>query len=147
LFYNNLTAALFAEPDYRYFHFTELLRITISRLGVALALSVILAPETRTGSFVLASRPYQVAAEAISALRAYDFLEQAFQRTPLSDGRSITFTGLIEHMIHKSCEHRAHDDNLLVCALCYVLAATLDRLRGLHPRHRSTSSALMKGTD
>jgi hypothetical protein len=90
LFYNDLTAALFAEPDYRYFHFTELLRITIAGFAVALVLLVLFAPETRTGAFVHASRPYQLAAAAFSRLRSYDFFQQYFGPHPAQWAIALT---------------------------------------------------------
>ena len=90
LFYNDLTAALFAEPDYRYFHFSELLRITIAGFAVAFVLLVLFAPETPTGSLVHASRPYRLAADAVSRLRAYDLLQQYFGPRPLQWAAVLT---------------------------------------------------------
>jgi hypothetical protein len=90
LLYNDLTAALFAEPDYRYFHFTELLRIIIAGFAVAFVLLVLFAPETKTGAFVHASRPYQLAAATFSRLRSYDFCEQYFGPRPMQWAAILT---------------------------------------------------------
>jgi hypothetical protein len=82
LAYNDLTAAFFAEPDYRYFHFTELLRTIIAAFAIALLLHVFFAPERRLGSLWRASMPRSLAVGAITRLRDHDFLEEYFGPRP-----------------------------------------------------------------
>jgi hypothetical protein len=83
LLYNTLIPALFAEPDFRYFHFTELIRIMISGLAISLVLHMIAAPETATGALWRSSRAHRLATTGISKLRDHDFLDLYFGSRPL----------------------------------------------------------------
>jgi hypothetical protein len=82
LVYNDATAAVFAEPDFRYFHFTELLRIIVSAFAVVLLLYLFLASDGKVGAWWRESTLHRFAVKGISMLRDHDFLEQYFSRRP-----------------------------------------------------------------
>lgn len=83
LLYNALVTAAFAEPDYRYFLFTELLRVLVAGYGLALVQQVVCSvrlaylPEWR------ASRTMRAASGAVVRLRSADALARLFRSEPV----------------------------------------------------------------
>jgi hypothetical protein len=83
LLYNALATSIFVEPNFRYFHFTELLRTIIAAFAVVLVLRLMFLPDFAIGSWWQSSLPRRSAVEAISTLQGYDFIAQFFGPRPV----------------------------------------------------------------
>lgn len=79
LFYNALVTAAFVDPDYRYFHFTEPLRIVIAGCAIGLVVQMLGSLETRPAR---AKRVGHIATDSISQVRRSDLLAQVFGSRP-----------------------------------------------------------------
>ena len=78
--YENLVTSMFAEPSYRYFHNTELLRLVIAGFGVAFITGV-LSSVWPTRIAAIGASPAQPKRESVvSAIQKYDLLDGYFGR-------------------------------------------------------------------
>jgi hypothetical protein len=82
LFYNALITAIFVEPDFRYFHFTMLLRFLISGLAVALVIQILRSPQLKLHPIWQLSAVSRFGAQALGKIRGHDFLAQYFGPRP-----------------------------------------------------------------
>jgi hypothetical protein len=78
LLYNAAVTSAFAEPDYRYFHFSELLRILISGFAIILLTGVLLNDCHAVGRLMRSSAPYQGASQVIAAIQSHDVVAGYF---------------------------------------------------------------------
>jgi len=78
LLYNAAVTAAFAEPDYRYFHFSELLRIIISGFAITVLTGVLLNDCHALGRLMRASGPYKGASQVIAAIQLHDVIASYF---------------------------------------------------------------------
>lgn len=91
LLYNTLVTAAFADPDYRYYFFTELLRIMVAGYGIALVVQMLSPLAMRLAPAWHANRMGRVAADAISRVQTADLFARVFGRRP----RLFTLTVLL----------------------------------------------------
>jgi hypothetical protein len=80
LLYNTAVTAAFAEPNYRYFHFSELLRILISSFGVALLIGFLTTDHHKLGRAYRSCAPYRGASQAITVIHSHDLLAGYFAK-------------------------------------------------------------------
>jgi hypothetical protein len=78
LLYNAAVTAAFAEADYRYFHFSELLRILISGFAVVLLVGFLTTHRHKLGRLCRSSTPYRGASQVIAEIQSQDLLTAYF---------------------------------------------------------------------
>jgi hypothetical protein len=80
LFYNAAVTAAFAEPNYRYFHFSEVLRILLSGFAVVLLIGFLTSDHHKLGRLCRSCAPYRGASQAIAAIQSQDLLASYFAK-------------------------------------------------------------------
>jgi hypothetical protein len=80
LFYNAAVTAAFAEPNYRYFHFSELLRILLSGFAVVLLIGFLTSDHHKLGRLCRSCAPYRGASQVIAAIQSQDLLASYFAK-------------------------------------------------------------------
>jgi hypothetical protein len=78
LLYNAAVTAAFAEANYRYFHFSELLRILISAFAVVLLTGFLTSDHHKLGRLCRLSAPYHWSSRAIRAIQSQDLFAAHF---------------------------------------------------------------------
>ena len=74
LLYNAAVTAAFVDPDYRYFHFSELLRILISGYAVVLLIGFLMNEHHRLGRLLRSSAPRRSASQLYAAIQSHDLV-------------------------------------------------------------------------
>ncbi len=82
LLYEDLATAMFSQPNHRYFHMTEPLRLVIAGFGVVFLMSVLSTVSPKRTAARQAGQAQPQRESVISAIQKYDLLDRYFGRRP-----------------------------------------------------------------